>query len=71
MAVNDLSWGPLGDPSSEKIQEWVNLPWGKFRHMVRGAGYKGGMIDGDRFKYVDYRALCGSERLRIPRNLVR
>ena len=28
------SWGILGKPSPEKIAEWQNLPYGKFKEMV-------------------------------------
>lgn len=28
------SWGILGKPTQEKIQEWMNMPYGKFKSMV-------------------------------------
>lgn len=28
------AWGILGKPTPEKIQEWKNLPYGKFKEMV-------------------------------------
>jgi translation initiation factor IF-2 len=28
------AWGVLGKPTPEKIQEWKNLPYGKFKEMV-------------------------------------
>lgn len=28
------SWGILGKPTPEKVQEWMDLPYGKFKQMV-------------------------------------
>lgn len=28
------TWGILGNPTPEKVQEWMNLPYGKFKEMV-------------------------------------
>lgn len=28
------SWGILGKPTAEKVQEWGNMPYGKFKEMV-------------------------------------
>lgn len=28
------SWGILGKPTPEKIQEWMNMPYGQFKSMV-------------------------------------
>jgi hypothetical protein len=30
------SWGILGKPTPEKVQEWANMPYGKFKEMVTG-----------------------------------
>jgi plasmid maintenance system killer protein len=30
------AWGILGKPTPEKVQEWMNLPYGQFRSMVSG-----------------------------------
>lgn len=34
MAVNCRSWGILGNPSKEKINEYKNMPVGSFKSMV-------------------------------------
>lgn len=34
MAVNPGSWGVLGNPSKEKIQEYQNMPVGGFKSLV-------------------------------------
>ena len=28
------AWGVLGKPTPEKVQEWMNMPYGKFKDMV-------------------------------------
>jgi len=28
------AWGILGKPTPEKVQEWMNLPYGQFKSMV-------------------------------------
>ena len=28
------SWGILGKPTPEKVQEWADMPYGKFKEMV-------------------------------------
>ena len=28
------AWGLLGKPTPEKVQEWMDLPYGKFKEMV-------------------------------------
>jgi hypothetical protein len=28
------AWGILGNPTPEKVQEWMNLPYGQFKSMV-------------------------------------
>lgn len=30
------AWGILGKPTPEKVQEWMNLPYGQFKSMVSG-----------------------------------
>jgi hypothetical protein len=35
MAVNRRSWGILGNPSAEKIEEYKNMPVGSFKNMVK------------------------------------
>lgn len=30
------SWGILGKPTPEKITEWQNMPYGRFKEMVAG-----------------------------------
>lgn len=35
MAINRRSWGILGSPSKEKIEEYKNMPVGSFKNMVK------------------------------------
>lgn len=35
MATNVRSWGVLGNPSKEKIEEYAKMPVGHFRDMVK------------------------------------
>lgn len=28
------SWGILGKPTPEKVEQWMNMPYGKFKEMV-------------------------------------
>jgi hypothetical protein len=35
MATNMRSWGILGNPSKEKIEQYKNMPVGSFRNMVK------------------------------------
>lgn len=35
MATNPKSWGILGNPSKEKIEQYTNMPVGSFRNMVK------------------------------------
>lgn len=35
MATNPASWGVLGNPSKEKIQEYAKMPVGSFKSMVK------------------------------------
>lgn len=35
MATNIRSWGILGNPSKEKIEQYKNMPVGGFRNMVK------------------------------------
>lgn len=34
------SWGILGKPTPEKVQEWMNMPYGKFKQMVTDVNKK-------------------------------
>ena len=34
MATNPASWGILGNPSKEKIEEYTKMPVGSFKNMV-------------------------------------
>lgn len=34
------AWGILGNPSPEKVQEWMNMPYGKFKQMVADVNKK-------------------------------
>lgn len=46
MAVDLRSWGILGNPSKEKIEEYKNMPVGSFKNMVRNIsrGKKGKVL---------------------------
>ena len=46
MAVNMCSWGILGNPSQEKINEYKNMPVGSFKNMVKNLsrGKKGKVL---------------------------
>lgn len=46
MAANMHSWGILGNPSKEKIEEYKNMPVGSFKNMVKNLsrGKKGKVL---------------------------
>jgi len=46
MASNIRSWGILGNPSKEKINEYKNMPVGSFKNMVKNLsrGKKGKVL---------------------------
>lgn len=46
MATNLRSWGILGSPSKEKIEEYKNMPVGSFKNMVKNLsrGKKGKVL---------------------------
>ena len=46
MATNIRSWGILGNPSKEKIEQYKNMPVGSFRNMVKNLsrGKKGKVL---------------------------
>jgi hypothetical protein len=46
MATNIRSWGILGNPSKEKIEQYKNMPVGSFKNMVKNLnrGKKGKVL---------------------------
>lgn len=46
MATNIRSWGILGNPSKEKVEQYKNMPVGSFRNMVKNLsrGKKGKVL---------------------------
>lgn len=56
MAVNCRSWGVLGSPSKEKIEEYKNMPVGSFKNMVKNLSRgKKGKVMSEHTVYVSKR----------------